>query len=100
MNLEITLIRNHPHSVQFQPKEKKTKIFLFCIVFSGDVEHFYIPLEVQNGNIVSHPKLRIVLYNGAVLQPGYAGNAASMSGYRQYFTLGDHKEDCMGNLGR
>ncbi len=77
-----------------------SECLMICCVLVGDVEHLYIPLEAQSGNRVSHPKLTINLHGGAKLTPGYMGNAATFNGNRQYMTLGDHPDDCMGNLER
>lgn len=70
------------------------------MIFSaaGEVDHTFIPFEVQRGSKCLHPELDISLYGGAGIGKGNIGNAAWLSGNGQYLTLGDQSKTCMGNL--
>ena len=45
-----------------------------------------------------HPSLDLRLFNGATLVEGRVGNGVRLNGLRQYVSLGDHPDSCMGNL--
>lgn len=55
-------------------------------------------MDEANGPLVVHPKYIVTLVNGARLQRGKIGKAASLIGGGQYVDLGPHKDKCMGNL--
>ncbi|XP_052079469.1 uncharacterized protein LOC127717737 isoform X2 [Mytilus californianus] len=59
---------------------------------------YIIPFESIDGTTVPHSRLTLTTFRNPILVQGRIGNGLSLSGRGQYLDLGEHPEECIGNL--
>ena len=55
-------------------------------------------METATNDVIDHPHFRVTLERGAELVPGKIGNAVLLRGRGQYVDIGEHMEECLGNI--
>jgi len=65
---------------------------------TDNITHIVMPLEREHNGAIIYPDMTVRLYHGADVVRGKVGNGVSVDGDRQYMSLGDHGNDCFGNL--